>query len=610
MSAQREVRRTRDLRTLKRLRPYVRQHGGLLVLASLTLPVLAAAQLAAPYLLRVAIDRHVTPAAAGNSSALDGLWTLILIFLAIQVGEMAMRFVQLYLMQLAGQRMMHDLRMATFSHLQRLSMSFFDRNPIGRVMTRVTSDVETLNELMSQGIVAMARDLVTLVGIVVAMLWIDWRLALASFLVCPFLVAILAALRVRLRDTYDRSRTMVARLNAFLQESLTGMGVIQVFGQQERKRDEFRALRDDLLGIDLRGVRYSSFLSASVQAATTVATALVLVYAGFGIIGGTVTVGLLVQFLEYLRRFYMPLEDLSDKYDTLQRAAASTDKIFALLDEPVAISSADDAPTIESFEDEIRLENLTFAYDDMADEGKAVLKGIDLTLRRGEKVALVGATGAGKSSVVKVLQRLYEAQQGRVTIDGVDAREFEIGSLRRFFGTVPQDVFLFTDTIATNIGLGSVHIDDEAIRRAADLVEATEFINELPERLETPLGERGANLSFGERQLLAFARALASDPPVLVLDEATSSVDSATESRIQRALHNLVADRTALIVAHRLSTIREVDRIVVLHHGEVREQGTHEELLAMDGIYACLYRLQYDGVADKGPAESADIVSV
>ena len=610
LSAQREVRRTRDLRTLKRLRPYVRQHGGLLVLASLTLPVLAAAQLAAPYLLRVAIDRHVTPAAAGNSSALDGLWTLILIFLAIQVGEMAMRFVQLYLMQLAGQRMMHDLRMATFSHLQRLSMSFFDRNPIGRVMTRVTSDVETLNELMSQGIVAMARDLVTLVGIVVAMLWIDWRLALASFLVCPFLVAILAALRVRLRDTYDRSRTMVARLNAFLQESLTGMGVIQVFGQQERKRDEFRALRDDLLGIDLRGVRYSSFLSASVQAATTVATALVLVYAGFGIIGGTVTVGLLVQFLEYLRRFYMPLEDLSDKYDTLQRAAASTDKIFALLDEPVAISSADDAPTIESFEDEIRLENLTFAYDDMADEGKAVLKGIDLTLRRGEKVALVGATGAGKSSVVKVLQRLYEAQQGRVTIDGVDAREFEIGSLRRFFGTVPQDVFLFTDTIATNIGLGSVHIDDEAIRRAADLVEATEFINELPERLETPLGERGANLSFGERQLLAFARALASDPPVLVLDEATSSVDSATESRIQRALHNLVADRTALIVAHRLSTIREVDRIVVLHHGEVREQGTHEELLAMDGIYACLYRLQYDGVADKGPAESADIVSV
>ena len=610
MHAEREVRRSRDLRTLKRLRPYVKQHAGLLVLASLTLPLLAAAQIAAPYLLRVAIDRHVTPAAAGTPSALDGLWTLILVFLAIQVGEMAMRFVQLYLMQLAGQRMMHDLRMATFSHLQQLSMSFFDRNPIGRVMTRVTSDVETLNELMSQGIVAMARDLVTLVGIVAAMLWIDWRLTLASFVVCPFLVAILAALRVRLRDTYDRSRTMVARLNAFLQESLTGMGVIQVFGQQERKRDEFRALREDLLGVDLRGVRYSSFLSASVQAATTVATALVLVYAGFGIIGGTVTVGLLVQFLEYLRRFYMPLEDLSDKYDTLQRAAASTDKIFALLDEPVAISSAVDAPALESFADEIRLENLTFAYDETAGEGQEVLKGIDLSLRRGEKVALVGATGAGKSSVVKVLQRLYEPQQGRVTIDGVDVREFELGSLRRFFGTVPQDVFLFTDTIAANIGLGSKYVDDDAILRAAGLVEVTEFINELPERLETPLGERGANLSFGERQLLAFARALASDPPVLVLDEATSSVDSETESRIQRALHNLVADRTALIVAHRLSTIREVDRIVVLHHGEVREQGTHEELLALDGIYACLYRLQYDRPADTGPAAAADIVSV
>ena len=578
--------------------------------ASLTLPLLAAAQLAAPYLLRLAIDRHVAPAASGDASALDGLWALILVFLAIQVAEMAMRFIQLYLMQLAGQRMMHDLRMATFRHLQRLSMSFFDRNPIGQVMTRVTSDVETLNELMSQGIVAMARDLVTLVAIVAAMAWIDWRLTLASFVVLPFLVAILAALRVRLRDAYDRSRTLVARLNAFLQESLTGMGVIQVFGQQERKRDEFRALRDDLLRIDLRGVRYSSFLSASVQAATTVATALVLVYGGFGIIGGTVTVGLLVQFLEYLRRFYMPLEDLSDKYDTLQRAAASTGKIFALIDEPVEITSGVNAPTLHSFEDEIRLENLTFAYEDTAGEGQVVLKGIDLSLRRGEKVALVGATGAGKSSVVKVLQRLYEAQQGRVTIDGVDAREFELGSLRRFFGTVPQDVFLFTDTIAANIGLRSEHVDDEAIERAASLVEATDFINELPERLETPLGERGANLSFGERQLLAFARALASDPAVLMLDEATSSVDSETESRIQRALHNLVADRTALIVAHRLSTIREVDRIVVLHHGEVREQGTHEELLSMDGIYACLYRLQYDSATDTGPAEAADIVSV
>ena len=437
MHAGQEARRSRDLRILKRLRPYVQQHVRLLVFASLTLPLLAAAQLAAPYLLRLAIDRHVAPAASGDASALDGLWALILVFLAIQVAEMAMRFIQLYLMQLAGQRMMHDLRMATFRHLQRLSMSFFDRNPIGQVMTRVTSDVETLNELMSQGIVAMARDLVTLVAIVAAMAWIDWRLTLASFVVLPFLVAILAALRVRLRDAYDRSRTLVARLNAFLQESLTGMGVIQVFGQQERKRDEFRALRDDLLRIDLRGVRYSSFLSASVQAATTVATALVLVYGGFGIIGGTVTVGLLVQFLEYLRRFYMPLEDLSDKYDTLQRAAASTGKIFALIDEPVEITSGVNAPTLHSFEDEIRLENLTFAYEDTAGEGQVVLKGIDLSLRRGEKGGacrrdrcrqVVGRQG--------VCKRLYEAQQGRVTIDGVDAREFELGSLRRFFGTV------------------------------------------------------------------------------------------------------------------------------------------------------------------------------
>jgi len=328
-----------------------------------------------------------------------------------------------------------------------------------------------------------------------------------------------------------------------------------------------------------------------VQSATTVSTALVLAYGGFGVIGGTVTIGILVQFMEYLGRFYRPLEDLSDKYDSLQRAAAASHKIFTLLDVEPAIHTPVDVRAMPDFQDAIRFEGVTFAY---GEGDTAVLSNLDLTLHRGEKVALVGSTGAGKSSIVKVMQRLYEHQDGRVTIDGVDTRELDPRALRRFFGTVPQDVFLFTDSIAANIGLDDEAVSPEAVARAAELVEAAEFIGTLPGAYEARLGERGANLSFGERQLLAFARALASDPQVLVLDEATSSVDSETEARIQRALHNLVADRTALIIAHRLSTIRQVDRIVVLHHGEIREQGSHRELMALDGIYACLYRLQYE----------------
>lgn len=610
MAPANEAQRSRDLRVLGRLWPFVRRHGGVLAASAATLPALAAASVITPYLLRLAIDRHITPAAAGQPGALDGLGVLIGWFLGVQLLELALRFVQIYLMQHAGQWIMHDLRMATFAHVQRLSMSFFDRNPVGRIMTRVTSDVETLNELMSQGLVAMIRDFVTLLALVAVMAWIDWRLTLASFVVFPALLAILGILRKRLRDTYDASRNLVAALNAFLQESLSGMSVVQAFSQEDRNREQFGDLRERQLRVDLRGVGYSSFLSASVQAATTVATAAVLAYGGTGVASGAVTVGILVQFLEYLRRFYQPIEDLTDKYDTMQRAAAAAKKIFSLLDvEPEIVEAASSRP-IPALQSEVRIEDVDFAYAAGGDNdeeitpeaGRArlVLRGLDLRVRRGEKVALVGATGAGKSSIVKLLQRLYEPLRGRITVDGTSLQEFSLGSQRRFFGAVPQDVFLFTDTIAANIGLGHPDVDEAAIRRAATIVEADSFIAELPSGYETRLGERGANLSFGERQLLAFARALAAAPEVLILDEATSSVDSETEARIQRALHRLVTDRTAIIIAHRLSTIREVDRIVVLHHGEIREQGTHEELIARDGIYATLYRLQYERAVPAG----------
>jgi ATP-binding cassette subfamily B protein len=588
----------RDLGILHRLVPFLRAHIGLIILSALFLPLLTGTQLLQPYLLRLAIDRHITPAAAGEADALVGFGRLLTFFAILLAVELALRFGQIYLMQLAGQRIMHDLRSTVFAHIQSLSMEFFDRNPVGRTMTRVTSDIETLNDLVSQGIVAMARDVVTLVAIIGVMLWIDWRLTLASLVVVPVLVGILAILRSRLRAVYNRTRTLVARQNAFLQETFSGIEVVQAFVQEDRNRKDFGVVRGDILKTELRAVRLSSLLSASVQAATTVSTALVLVYGGFGIIGGTVTVGILVQFLEYLRRFYTPLEDLSDKYDTLQRAAAACTKIFGLMDVEQAVKDPESPLPLPRFDDVIRFDKVAFSYgSDGArgpSSGKAMIfENLSLSIRQGEKVALVGATGAGKSTIIKLLLRYYDVEDGEITVDGVDLRDMSQRPLRRSYGTVPQDVFLFTDTIAANIGLNSSEISRERIEEAARRVEADSFIRDLPGGYDARLGERGANLSFGERQLLAFARALAFDPPVLVLDEATSSVDSETEARIQRALSRLIADRTSIIVAHRLSTIRDVDRIIVLHHGEVREEGTHEGLLAQNGIYARLYRLQH-----------------
>ncbi len=595
----------RDLSVLRRLVPYIRAHLRLVAVSTVLLPLLAGVQLLQPYLIRVAIDDYLTPASQGDANALSGFSTLVGMFIGLLLVELAVRFAQIYLMQLAGQRIMHDLRSAIFRHVQTLSMSFFDRNPVGQTMTRVTSDVETLNDLVSQGIVSMARDLTTVVGIVAVMAWVDWRLTLASFVVIPPLLGILAFLRTRLRSTYDRVRTLVARQNSFLQETISGVEVVQAFVQEDRNRAAFEEVRGNILDVELRSVRLSSWLSASVQAATTVSTALVLLYGGFGIIGGTVTVGVLVQFMEYLRRFYQPLEDLSDKYDTLQRAAAASTKIFGLLDVEPEVRDVAGAQTMPAFEHEFRFADVTFAYPSSAEAARAaseddaaaqvgttapVLVDFDLRVRRGEKIAIVGATGSGKSTVIKLLLRHYDVQEGSVTVDGRDVRELEQRSLRRSFGTVPQDVFLFTDTIAGNIGLGVV--DRDMVEAAARVVEADRFIRTLPQGYDTRLGERGANLSFGERQLLAFARALAVDPQVLVLDEATSSVDSETEAQIQRALDRLIAERTAIVIAHRLSTIRNADRIVVLHHGVIREVGTHGELLERDGIYACLYRLQ------------------
>ncbi|MFL5403532.1 MAG: ABC transporter ATP-binding protein [Gemmatimonadales bacterium] len=575
-----------DAALLRRLLVYLRPYRGLTGMAVLLLLAGAGLALVGPVLTQRALDVAIPRHDLGLLGTLAGL------FLAALLLDFAVEYGQTLLTAYIGQQVMYDLRMQIFGHLQRLSISFFDRNPVGRLMTRVTSDVETLNELFSSGVVTVFGDVFTLLAIMTMMLAVDWRLALVTFSVIPLVWLTATIFRRRVREAFRDIRTRLARLNAYLQERLSGMRVVQLFGLEADSAARFGALNRDHLEAHLRSITIYAVFFPVVELLTAVAMALLLYYGGLRTLHGTLTVGVLAAFIQLTRRFFQPLQDLSEKFNLLQSAMASSERVFALLDQPVTVlEPLRPLALVQPVRGEVSFENVWFRY---SPDGPWVLRDISFTASPGKTVALVGHTGAGKTTVVNLLLRFYDPERGRILIDGTEIRQLSTSDLRSLIGFVQQDLFLFAGDILHNLTLDAP-VSAEAARMAAHRVGADRFIERLPAGYAHHLGERGRSLSVGERQLLSFARALALDPRILVLDEATSSVDAQAEAQIQRAIAELMAGRTSIVVAHRLSTILHADEILVLQHGEIKERGSHRELLSQEGLYQRLYQLQLRG---------------
>jgi ATP-binding cassette subfamily B protein len=590
-----------DARLMRRLLGYLRPYRQQVGVALGALIGGSALQLAQPYLMKVAIDRYIA------QRDLSGLNLIALGFLAILLGSFVFEYLQTYVLQYVGQRIMFDMRMQIYGHLQRVDIQYYDRNPVGRLMTRVTSDVDVLNDLFAAGVVTVFGDVFTLVGIMVVLLGMNWRLALVAFSVLPLIVFITQWFRRNVRESYRTVRLWIARINAFLQENIGGMATVQLFRREAENFARFDAIDRGHRDANIQSIFYYAVFYPAIEVTSALATALIIWYGGGLALAGVLTIGSLVAFIQYSQRFFRPISDISEKFNLLQAAMASSERIFKLLDTPATIHDpaarqgaavAPDAAARRGVGAAqpglLRFDRVWFAYtgDDY------VLKDVSFEVKPGQRVGVVGATGAGKSTLINLLMRFYDVSRGRILVDGVDIREMDLDRLRALFSLVLQDVQLFSGTIATNIRLGSTISGDE-VRRAADAVHAGAFIDRLPKGLASEVGERGANLSVGQKQLLSFARALAFDPKVLVLDEATSSVDTETEILIRDALQVLMAGRTTIAIAHRLSTIQDMDRILVFHKGELRESGDHQELLAQRGIYYRLYQLQYKDQEDR-----------
>ncbi|MDQ2806560.1 MAG: ABC transporter ATP-binding protein/permease [Chloroflexota bacterium] len=573
-----------DSRLMRRLLRYLRPYRALMALAFGLIFATAVLQLAPTLLFQQAIDRVIVPKTPGE------LPLILTGYLTVLVFSFIARYAQNYVVQIIGQRVMYDIRLAIFSHLQGQSLAYFDRNPVGKMMSRLTNDVDALNELLSSGVVDIAADLLTLVGIAVAMLLLDWRLGLLALITLPVLYWISQQFQTWMRRTYREQRIRLAKVNAFLQENLSGMLILQLFNREARQATAFDKLNRDVLDANIEATRAFALFFPIVNFAAAISLALLIWFGANSILAATITFGVLYAIIRFTDQAFEPIRDLAEKYNIMQAAMAAAERIFMLLDEPVAIHDPDAPLALTDVRGDIEFRHVDFAYN----PGEPILRDVSFHIPAGTSVALVGATGAGKTSIISLLGRFYDVQGGAILIDGVDVRRVRQADLRRHIGVVLQDPVLFSGTLAANIRLLDARISDDQIRHAAEFVNAAGFIDRLPDGYEHEVKERGSNLSVGQRQLLAFARAIAFNPEVmLVMDEATSSVDTETEALIQDALEKLMRGRTSIIIAHRLSTIRHVDRIIVLHKGRVVEEGTHDALMAKGDFYYRLYQLQY-----------------
>jgi ATP-binding cassette subfamily B multidrug efflux pump len=573
-----------DFRLIRRLWQFILPYKRLFLVSMLVLPLQQAFGLAQPYLMKIGIDQYI----AGKD--LWGLQTVMLLFLGALIGETVAIFAQYYLSMVVAQRCLADLRVAIFSHVQKLPMSYFDRNPVGRLVTRMTTDVDVLQEMFSSGVMTLVADFTMVIWIVGIMFYLDVKLALVSLALIPPMTFAINFFRVKARQTYRLIRERIARINAYLGEAISGMSVIQLFVREEKTFREFEALNADHRDAYHLSNLYEAALYSMVEAAGAVSVGLLLWYGGGEVLQGIIGIGTLVAFKEYIHRFFVPLREFSQKYTVMQSAMASAERIFQLLDTPVDIQSPTNAQVPKPFRGEVVFDDVWFHYQ----SGDPVLKGVSFRIEPGEKVALVGATGSGKTTTIKLLNRFYDIGQGSIKVSGLDVRQWDLRALRQHVGVVLQDVFLFAGDVRANLALGDPSIPLERIERAAQLANADSFICALSDGYHGHVRERGSNFSAGQRQLLSLARVLVYQPEILVMDEATSSVDTETEALIQDALEKVMRNRTCLLIAHRLSTIRNANRIIVLHHGEVREVGSHAQLMEKKGIYHRLYQLQYE----------------
>ena len=616
---------------MRRLLGFMRPHRVAIGWTLVAIVGLSVLQLAPPYLTKVAIDAHII------TGELDGLDTLAFLFLGVLGLSYGLEYAQTYTLQVTGQRIIFDLRMRIQEHLQRLELAFYDRNPVGRLMTRVTTDVDALNDLFASGVVSAFRDIFMLGGIAIVLVVMDWRLAIVALSVLPLIALVTQWFRHNARHSYRQVRGWVARINAFLQENITGMETVQLFRREARHFDRFDTINQSHRDANIASIFYYAVFYPAIEVLGALAIAAIVWFGGGWTLQGNLELGSLVAFVLYSQRFFRPISDLSEKFNLLQAAMASSERIFALLDTtasvespatPVLTAVGGESPALHrdrsrsmpgpaiARRDEgghIRFDHVWFAYRD----DDYVLEDVTFDVAPGQRVGVVGATGAGKSTLISLLMRFYDVKRGRITIDGVDIRDVSLETLRSRFGLVLQDVYLFSGTVADNIRLGRDAITDADVRRAASAVHADRFIASLPDGFGSAVAERGATFSVGQRQLLSFARALAHQPSVLVLDEATSSIDTDTEQLIQDALHVLMSGRTTIAIAHRLSTVQDMDTILVFHKGRLRESGNHQALLATRGLYHTLYQLQYRdqepafakapaaagaGIAEAGPA--------